>query len=70
MRLCWFLRIFWVECFGDFGCYRMVIEEDDIWDREYWIVVSCYWCFKVFNKVLMIGWLYYYLVILVCFYVF
>jgi hypothetical protein len=26
----------WIECLGDFGGYRMAIEDDGIRDREVW----------------------------------
>ncbi|POR31514.1 Uncharacterized protein TPAR_08272 [Tolypocladium paradoxum] len=36
----------WIECLGDFGRYRMAIEDDDIGDREVWTGVSQYWYTK------------------------
>ncbi|PNP86115.1 hypothetical protein FNYG_01171 [Fusarium nygamai] len=36
----------WIECLGDFGRYRMAIEDDDIRDREVWTGVSRHWYSK------------------------
>ncbi|KAH6976798.1 hypothetical protein EDB80DRAFT_757446 [Ilyonectria destructans] len=54
----------WIECLGDLGRYRMVIEDDDIKDREVWIGVSRHWYSKASDKSPTTGRLYHHLAIL------
>jgi hypothetical protein len=54
----------WIECLGDLGCYRMVIEDDDIRDREVWMDVARHWYSKASDKPPTTGILYHHLAIL------
>lgn len=54
----------WIECLGDLGRYRMVIEDDDIRDREVWTGVARHWYSKVSDKTPTTGRLYHHLAIL------
>ncbi|KAH7116415.1 hypothetical protein EDB81DRAFT_819415 [Dactylonectria macrodidyma] len=54
----------WIECLGDLGRYRMVIEDDDIKDREVWTGVSRHWYSKASDKSPTTGRLYHHLAIL------
>ncbi|KAI0398759.1 hypothetical protein F4802DRAFT_123306 [Xylaria palmicola] len=54
----------WIECLGDLGRYRMVIEDEDIRDREVWTSVSRYWYSKASDKAPTTGRLYHHLAIL------
>ncbi|KAH6889937.1 hypothetical protein B0T10DRAFT_572113 [Thelonectria olida] len=53
----------WIECLGDLGRYRMVIEDDDI-QEEVWTGVSRGWYSKASDKSPITGRLYHHLAIL------
>jgi hypothetical protein len=40
----------WTECLGDLGRYRMVIEDDDVQDREVWTPVARQWYLKASDR--------------------
>ncbi|KAK8073351.1 hypothetical protein PG994_004250 [Apiospora phragmitis] len=54
----------WMECLGDIARYRMVIEDDEIRDREVWTAVSRAWYSKALDVVPGTGRLYHHLAIL------
>jgi hypothetical protein len=54
----------WIECLGDLGRYRIVIEDDDIRDREVWTSVSRHWYSRASDRAPTTGRLYHHLAIL------
>ena len=54
----------WIECLGDLGRYRMVIEDDDPEDRQVWSNVARFWYSKAADKSPNVGRLYHHLAIL------
>ncbi|RMZ74109.1 telomerase-binding est1a [Pyrenophora seminiperda CCB06] len=53
-----------IECLGDLGRYRMVIEDEDVRDRETWAGVARSWYVKAADKNPTVGRLYHHLAIL------
>lgn len=53
-----------MECLGDLGRYRMLIEDDDLRDQEVWTSVSPRWYSKASDVDPEIGRLYHHLAIL------
>ncbi|KAJ8062034.1 hypothetical protein OCU04_009814 [Sclerotinia nivalis] len=54
----------WIECLGDLGRYRMILEDKDARDRELWVGVARHWYLKASDKAPTIGRLYHHLAIL------
>lgn len=54
----------WIESLGDLARYRMVIEDDDVRDREAWSAVSRHWYSRASDKAPTTGRLYHHLAIL------
>ncbi|EDN92144.1 hypothetical protein SS1G_08006 [Sclerotinia sclerotiorum 1980 UF-70] len=54
----------WIECLGDLGRYRMVIDTDDITDRAVWTGIARHWYSKASDKAPTTGRLYHHLAIL------
>ena len=54
----------WIECLGDLGRYRMIVEEAHFSDRETWSGVARFWYSKAADKSPGVGRLYHHLAIL------
>ncbi len=54
----------WIECLGDFGKYRIAIDEDGARDREIWSNVANSWYNKASDKSPHVGRLYHHMAIL------
>ncbi|TGO32394.1 hypothetical protein BHYA_0321g00010 [Botrytis hyacinthi] len=57
-------EVTWIECLGDLGRYRMVIEDEDIRDGEIWNGVARHWYSKASDKAPTTGRLYHHIAVL------
>jgi hypothetical protein len=56
----------WIKCLGNFGRYRMAIEDDDIRDKQVWTQASRQWYLEASDRAPRIGRLYHQLAIRAC----